>query len=104
MQLPENANIRQLRIQAKELLRTLPTGSKLADAQLQVARHYGFDSWPKLVAEIETPLPLEQFRSAIEDGDASKLKSLFKLKPTLKRHINDPLFSFDTQAIIHAAR
>jgi hypothetical protein len=62
--LPENANIRQLRVQAKELLRTLPSGSKLADAQLLIARKYGFDSWPKLVAQIETPGLLEQFRAA----------------------------------------
>jgi hypothetical protein len=62
--LPANANIRQLRIQAKELLRTLPSGSKLAEAQLQTARKYGFESWPKLVAEIETPVLLEQFKRA----------------------------------------
>jgi ankyrin repeat protein len=102
--LPENANIRQLRVQAKELLRTLPSGSKLADAQLLIARKYGFDSWPKLVAQIETPGLLEQFRAAIEAGDSGALEKLLKSKPVLRGHINDPMFGFDTPPVIEASR
>lgn len=102
--LPEKADIRQLRIQAKELLRTLPTGNKLADAQLQIARKYGFDSWPKLVATIETPVLLEKFRQAIDNGDSMGLERLLKTKPILQSHINDPMYGFDTQPIIQASR
>jgi Ankyrin repeats (3 copies)/Ankyrin repeat len=102
--IPENASIRQLRIQAKELLRTLPTGSKLADAQLQIARQYGFDSWPKLVAKLETPVLLEKLRSALDAGDAAAVEKLLKSKPILRTHLNEPMFGFDTQPIIHASR
>ena len=53
MQLPDRPNIRHLRDQAKTLLRfgTAPT---LADAQFQVARQYGFPSWPKLKLHVES--------------------------------------------------
>lgn len=102
--LPENASIRQLRIQAKELLRSLPTGSKLADAQLTIARQYGFDSWPKLVAEVETPLLLEQFRTALDNGDGAMLESLLRSKAILRKRINEPMYAFDTQPIVQASR
>lgn len=102
--LPEGANIRQLRIQAKELLRSLPAGSQLAHAQLQIARQYGFESWPKLVAEVETPQLLQQFKNAIEAGDAAALERLLRTKTILRRFVNEPLFSFDSQPLIQVIR
>lgn len=102
--LPERADMRQLRIQAKELLRTLPEGAKLAEAQLQIARQYGFDSWPKLVAEVETPALLEKFKHAVYSSDAETVEGLLKGSPNLRKHINDPIFDFDGQAIVQAAR
>ncbi|MEI7577431.1 MAG: ankyrin repeat domain-containing protein [Armatimonadota bacterium] len=102
--LPENADVRQLRTRAKELLRTLPAGSKLADAQLSIARQYGFDSWPKLIAEVETPVLLDQFRRAIDEGDAAGLERLLANKPALRKRVNDPMFAFDAQPIIQAVR
>jgi ankyrin repeat protein len=65
--LPAAANLEQLRKQAKDLLRDFRAGSaeaaaraavigrapaKLTDAQLVVAREYGFPSWPKLQAYV----------------------------------------------------
>ncbi len=102
--LPENADLRQLRTRAKELLRTLPAGSKLADAQLQIARNYGFDSWPKLIAEVETPVLLEQFRRVLDEGDPVALEQLLKAKPSLRRRINEPLFIFDTPPLVQIVR
>ena len=66
--LPAHPNLDQLRHQAKDLLRSAKTGDSdalaqsqavseqltLASAQLAVARAYGFASWPKLKAEVET--------------------------------------------------
>lgn len=101
--IPERADIRQLRIQAKELLRTLSVGSKLADAQLLIARKYGFDSWPKLVDKVETPALIEKFKTAVEEGNAVALEKLLKTKPVLRKHLNDPLFSFDSQAVLRAS-
>jgi hypothetical protein len=58
--LPSHPNLDHLRKQAKELLpellRTNPA-AKLADAQHAVARQYGFASWPRLKAHVES-LPL----------------------------------------------
>ncbi|MFZ4508456.1 MAG: ankyrin repeat domain-containing protein [Fimbriimonas sp.] len=102
--LPANANIRQLRIQAKELLPTLPAGTQLAEAQLLIARQYGFDSWPKLVAKVETPALLKKLREALTDGDAPTVEKLLKSKPILRSHLNEPMFGFDTQPIIEASR
>ena len=113
--IPERADIRQLRIQAKELLRSLQSGEtladgkplaapRLADAQLLIARKYGFDSWPKLVDKIETPILIEKLKKAVDDGDDETLEKLLKAKPTLRKHINDPMFHFDAQPILRASR
>ncbi len=113
--IPERADVRQLRIQAKELLRSLqngdesvdgiePSKAKLADAQRLIARKYGFSSWPKLVDQVETPILLEQFQQAVYTGDASGLERLLNSKPALRKHINDPVFSFDSPAIVPASR
>jgi ankyrin repeat protein len=102
-QLPERADIRQLRIQAKELLRSLPNGEKLADAQLNIARKYGFDSWPKLVEKVETPALIEKFKQLVFEGKSSSLAKLLKSKPILRGHINDPIFDFDSPAVVQAS-
>jgi hypothetical protein len=55
--LPAHANLDHLKNQAKDLLRELRRrnpGSKLADAQHAIAREYGFASWPKLKAHVES--------------------------------------------------
>ena len=114
-QLPEQADIRQLRIQAKELLRSLKNGepfadgkqyldAKLADAQLLIARQYGFDSWPKLVDQVETPVLIEKFRRAVYSSNVGALEKLLSSKPVLRKHINDPIFDFDSPAIVQASR
>lgn len=55
--LPPRPNIEHLRKQAKERLASLrqqDPDSRLADAQQQVAREYGFESWPRLKVHVET--------------------------------------------------
>ena len=49
--LPVAANLEQLRKQAKDLARA--GALKLSDAQLAIAREYGFPSWPRLKAYVE---------------------------------------------------
>ena len=60
--LPPHPNLEHLKKQARDLLRELKQGNpalKLADAQHALAREYGFASWPKLKAHVESlPLPL----------------------------------------------
>jgi hypothetical protein len=54
--LPFRPNLEHLKKQAKALLRDLQAGrpdAQLADAQHQLAREYGFSSWPALHAHVE---------------------------------------------------
>ena len=56
-ELPVHANIEHLKKQAKERLRELQKSdpqAKLTDAQHDIAREYGFVSWPKLRAHVES--------------------------------------------------
>ncbi len=104
--IPERADVRQLRTQAKELLRELvatdPT-AKLADAQRQIARKHGYESWPKLIAEVETPLLIEKMKQSLYGGEADELDRLLKSKPVLRKHLDDPLFDFDSTAVVQAS-
>ena len=55
--LPDRPNLEFLKKEAKALLDSMlrsATGAQLADAQYALARDYGFDSWPKLKAHVET--------------------------------------------------
>src|SRR5688572_19579929 len=80
--LPSAPNLEQLKHQAKELLNALkehnpealarfrefhpkPTADafSLSDAQLTIAREYGFESWPRLKQHIATLAP----KKAIDD-------------------------------------
>src|SRR6185436_17548 len=54
--LPARPSLEQLRKQAKDHLDELRAGTpaaQLSDAQLSLAREYGFESWPKLVHHVE---------------------------------------------------
>jgi hypothetical protein len=61
--LPPHPNLEHLKKQAKDLLKDLKQqnpASQLADAQHSLAREYGFASWPKLKAYVESlPQPVE---------------------------------------------
>ena len=107
--IPPNADLRQLRTQAKERLRTLRddparAGAKLADAQLEIARDHGYPSWPALVTKIETPVLIAELRTSIESGDAERLERLLKSKRSARRLLDRPLFAFDSPALIQASR
>jgi len=55
--LPPHPNLEYLKKQAKESLRDMrqrDPAFKLADAQHAIAREYGFSSWPKLKAHVES--------------------------------------------------
>jgi hypothetical protein len=56
-QLPARPNLEHLRKQAKDLLPVLQQrdpAAQLADAQHTIAREYGFASWPKLKAHVDS--------------------------------------------------
>jgi len=90
--LPAHPNLEQQQKLAKRLLREVwggdaaalarvraflpqvrdPDALRLHDAQLVIARGYGFDSWVAMKRKIEslTRSPLEQFDAAVREGDA----------------------------------
>lgn len=88
--LPERPDLDQLRRQAKELLRVATAGDPsaiarvrdgsqrmtLAAAQLALAREYGYDSWPRLKAEVER-------KTALVNGDTDRLAELIASHPEL---------------------
>jgi ankyrin repeat protein len=73
----------------------------LADAQLVIARGYGFESWAKLKQKIDslTKPPLELFGAAVRDGDVEGVRALLGAHPELVEGINEPLFDFKQPAI-----
>jgi hypothetical protein len=94
-------DLEQLRRQAKELLEAFASGNAavsaevhthyrdarpetfaLHDAQLVIARAYGFDSWPRLKAHVEG-LTAKQFISAVRDNDVEAVTAMLKSRPDL---------------------
>jgi ankyrin repeat protein len=133
--LPANPNLDYDRKQAKALLKAYQAGDaeatervraahprlenvldktipldefKLSDAQLVIAREYGFSSWPKLKHHIETvqaglDKTFEQFAEAVQHENVAQVRALLKTTPALATRINDPAMNFDAPAIVIAA-
>jgi len=99
--LPERPDLDQLRRQAKELLAAFAARESSAvaevrqyypgapvdpfalhDAQLVLARAYGFDSWPKLKARVDG-VTGGRLHDAVERGDAVAVRNLLRRRPEL---------------------
>jgi hypothetical protein len=82
-----------------------PDNFLLSDAQLVIARGYGFPGWPHLKRKIEslTKSPLELFKAAVEAGDVDQVRQLLQSHPDLVARINEPMFTFNSPAV-HVAR
>jgi ankyrin repeat protein len=132
-ELPSQPNLEQLRIQAKELLKAHKSHEaealrriqeshprfadaspskiqnatlRLSDAQLVIAREFGFESWPKLKEHTERRSlegVHEQFIKAFKEDNVVLFRKLLERYPTLKAKINDPIADFDSH-IINCAR
>lgn len=123
--LPPKANLEQLRKQAKALLTSfqnqdeaatklfgryapptkniLPQTAKFCDAQLVVARQYGFASWPKLQAHLQSSTQQELDEALIRA--ANKQKDLVRVQQLLDEgaNINGRLADVGTSALSWAA-
>jgi ankyrin repeat protein len=82
--LPDRPNLRHLKDQAKDLLKTGAAAS-LTDAQFQIARLYGFASWPKLKAHVGSFEEIGQLKQAIDTNDIARVKTLMTRNPALHR-------------------
>src|SRR5882672_8359325 len=129
--LPARPNLEQLKQQSKDLLqshRSADPGAiqrfqeshpkwssaavselcaaklSLSDAQLVIAREYGFASWPKLKQHVEAILvetenPIELLKKAFHANDATLFRKLLERSPEIKAKINEPIGPFDSPAI-----
>jgi hypothetical protein len=82
--LPEQPNLRHLKAQAKDLFKAGEAAS-LTDAQFKIARLYGFASWSKLKAHLDSLAEIGQLKLAIEDEDLARVKALMTRNPALHR-------------------
>jgi ankyrin repeat protein len=116
-QLPPDANLRQLRNQAKDLRRAFKQGDpnaiqrigqnhprlsgltqaeiatagiSLADAQLVLARELGFDSWPKLKKHVESlSQPARSMHELVTGDDVQAMQEAFARDPESVNQLNE---------------
>lgn len=85
--LPARASLEHLRNEAKQRLkaiRTQDSAARLADAQLAVAREYGFPSWRRLKAHVDARNDLGlQLIEAVRTGDAKTMRRILDSHPEL---------------------
>ena len=92
-ELPERPSLEYLKRRAKERLgdlRQRDPRAKLAHAQREIAREYGFPSWRALKAEIDrrrAPTVVEFFEASTA-GDVATLRRLLSAEPSLVRERN----------------
>ena len=123
--LPAHPDLDQQKKLAKELLRAYAEGDPealarmraqlpdkpslvLADAQYVLAREYGFANWKELSVHIEAAranaqTPLDRIHAAFSQRDAPAVRRLFESHPELRALINEPVFPFDSPALVHFA-
>src|SRR6266702_2533089 len=82
--LPDRPNLRHLTDPATDLLKPGAAASITA-AQFKVARLYGFASWPKLKAHVESFEESGQLKQAIDTNDIVRVKTMMTRNPTLHR-------------------
>jgi ankyrin repeat protein len=82
-----------------------PEDFALSDAQLVIARGYGFAGWPQLKRKIDssTKSSAELFKAAVEAGDVDQVRQLLRSHRDLVASINEPMFGFKSPAV-HVVR
>jgi len=123
--LPPRPALAQQKKLAKELLQSFSSGDTeararvraalpdkeqiaLADAQFVIAREYGFANWAALKQHIETHVvdtrsPMEHMHDAFMRRDTGAMRTLFEKHPEFRKMINEPMFAFDSPAIVACA-
>lgn len=90
LNLPDRANLEYLKKLAKDrlaLLQASDPSTRLADAQLALAREYGFASWRALKADLDRRQAphMTAFMHACMNGDLDAIRQLLKAEPGLAR-------------------
>jgi hypothetical protein len=82
--LPERPNLRHLKDQARDLFKAGRAAS-LTEAQLQIARLYGFASWPRLKTHVDSLEDVGKLKHAIDSNDFGGVRTLMTRNPELHR-------------------
>jgi hypothetical protein len=80
--LPDRPNLRHLKDQARDLLKAGAAAS-ISDAQFTIARLYGFASWPRLKAHVDSLEEIGQLKQAIDTNDIDRVKIMMTRNPAL---------------------
>lgn len=124
--LPARPNLEMQQKRAKELLRAAWNGDApaiervqalhpkspspdtltLADAQLVIARGYGFESWAEMKRKIDslTLSPVEQFVAALHAQDVERVRALLEAHAEVRSAINAPISYFDSRPVKSATK
>ncbi len=85
--LPARANLEHVRNEAKQRLKTMRSDSpavRLSEAQLLVARSYGFPSWRKLKAYVDALSDFgQQLINAVHAGELETMRKILDRHPEL---------------------
>jgi hypothetical protein len=90
--LPDNPNLEWLRTQAKTRLaelRQVNPRTRLAGAQFEIAKRYGFSSWRALKAHLDSLTVDGQLIESARTGDVERLATLLDAHPG-KLHLKVP--------------
>jgi hypothetical protein len=82
--LPDRPNLRHLKDQAKDLVKA-GTARSITDAQFQIARLYGFPSWPTLKSHVDSLDEIGELKQAIDTNDLERVKTMMTHNPALHR-------------------
>src|SRR5580658_7700858 len=82
LSLPDRPNLRHLKDQAKDLLKA-GNAASLAEAQFKIARQYGFASWPKLKAHVDSLEEAGKLKLAIDSNNLAEVKRMMTRNPAL---------------------
>jgi hypothetical protein len=92
--LPVRANLEHLRNEAQQRLKIMRSenpAKRLSEAQLAVARGYGFPSWRKLKAYVDALNDVgHQLTNAVHDGDLGTIRKILDRHPGLVNASTDP--------------
>src|SRR5262245_12147652 len=124
--LPDRPNLEMQQKRAKELVRAAWAGEadalariralhpspppadalQLADAQLVVARGYGFENWAAMKHRIEslTGTPGERFVAALHAGDVGRVRELLERHAEVRAAINEPISYFNGRPVARATK
>ena len=86
--------------------RRRPDALGLSDAQLVIARGYGFESWAEMKRKIDalTKTPVERFTAALHAGDVEGVRELLSNYAEVRAVINDPISWFDSRPVARATK